>query len=71
MKWKAKNDTCGVIGEGFIKASDFTQDHEDALLERAKLRGIDENVFMLGAGYVPNSSNQLEIVEQPKKSSKR
>lgn len=67
MKWKAKNDTCGVPGRGkneggrYINAADFSQEDEDALIKRAKSRGIDVNVFMLGAGFVPVKGPQLEI----------
>lgn len=61
MKWKAKNDFVGIPGKGYIKAEDFNQDDENLLVNRAKNRGIDVNVFMLGAGFVPVKGPQLEI----------
>jgi hypothetical protein len=61
MKWKAKNDLCGVPGKGYIKAEDFSQEDENALIKRAKSRGIDVNVFMMGAGFVPVGGSQLEL----------
>lgn len=73
MKWKAKNDTCGVPGKGFIKAESFTQEDENALLARAKRRGIDPHSFMLGAGFVPLKvqvemfEEEEEIEEAPKR----
>lgn len=61
MKWKPKDDTCGVPGRGYIKAADYNQQDEDNLLKRAKNRGIDPTQFMLGAGFVPVKGPQLEI----------
>lgn len=61
MKWKAKDDTCGVPGKGYIKAEDFSQEDENALIQRAKRRGLDVTQFMLGAGFVPVKGPQLEI----------
>lgn len=61
MKWKAKDDTCGVPGKGHIKAEDFSQEDENALIQRAKRRGLDVTQFMLGAGFVPVKGPQLEI----------
>lgn len=61
LKWKAKNDTCGVPGKGYIKAEDFSQEDENALIQRAKRRGLDVTQFMLGAGFVPVKGPQLEI----------
>lgn len=64
MKWKPKNDKCGVPGKGFIKADDYSQEDEDALIARAKNRKIDVNMFMINAGFVPNNEvAQLEITE--------
>jgi hypothetical protein len=64
MKWKPKNDTCGVPGKGFIKAESFSQEDEDALIARAKNRKINVNVFMLNAGFEPVAEDgQLEITE--------
>jgi len=64
MKWKPKNDTCGVPGKGFIKSESFSQEDEDALIQRAKNRKINVNVFMLNAGFEPvDDSGQLEITE--------
>ncbi|HNT49351.1 MAG TPA: hypothetical protein PKK67_02095 [Cyclobacteriaceae bacterium] len=60
MKFKPKNDTCGVPGKGFIKAESYSHEDENALIQRAKNRGIDVNMFMIGAGFIP-VSNQLEI----------
>jgi hypothetical protein len=60
LKWKAKNDTCGVPGKGYIKAEDLTQKDIDNLKERAKNRKKDFHTFMLQAGFVP-SEPQLEI----------
>jgi hypothetical protein len=72
MKWKAKNDTCGVPGKGFIKAEDFSQEDEDNITARAKSRGIDENIFFINAGFVRNNNDgQLELVEEPKPKKKR
>lgn len=61
MKWKAKDDLCGVPGKGYIKASDFSQEDENALIARAKRRGVDVNLFMLGAGFIPADGPQLEL----------
>lgn len=61
MKWKAKDDTCGVPGKGYIKAEDFSQEDENALIQRAKRRGLNVTQFMLGAGFVPAKGPQLEI----------
>lgn len=61
MKWKAKDDLCGVPGKGYIKAEDFSQEDENALVQRAKKRGLDVTQFMLGAGFVPAKGPQLEI----------
>lgn len=61
MKWRAKNDFVGVPGKGYIKAEDFNQEDENVLVNRAKNRGIDVNVFMLSAGFVPVKGPQLEI----------
>lgn len=61
MKWKAKDDLCGVPGKGYIKAEDFSQEDENALIQRAKRRGLDVTQFMLGAGFVPVKGPQLEI----------
>lgn len=61
MNWKAKNELCGVPGKGYILASDYSQEDEDALIARAKNRNIDVNIFMLGAGFVPAKGPQLEI----------
>jgi|JI102314A1RNA_FD_contig_101_248924_length_1188_multi_2_in_0_out_0_2 hypothetical protein len=63
MNWKPKNETCGVPGKGFIKAEDYSQKDEDALIARAKNRKIDVNLFMLGAGFIPANGPQLEITE--------
>lgn len=63
MNWKPKNETCGVPGKGFIKAEDYSQKDEDALIARAKNRKIDVNLFMLGAGFLPANGPQLEITE--------
>lgn len=61
MKWKPKNDTVGVPGRGFIKAEDYNQQDENNLQARAKNRGLDFNIFMLGAGFVPVQGPQLEL----------
>ncbi len=61
MKWKSKNDLCGVPGKGFIKAEDFSEADEQALIQRAKNRGIDVNLFMLNAGFIPVQGPQLSI----------
>ena len=71
MKWKSKNDTCGVPGKGYIKAEDLTQEDIDNLEARAKNRGLNFNVFMLNAGFVPNNDGQLELTEEPKPRKKR
>jgi hypothetical protein len=72
MNWKAKNDTCGVPGKGYILASDYSQEDEDALIARAKNRNINLNVFMLNAGFEPVSvAKQLEIVEVREEEPKR
>lgn len=63
MNWKPKNETCGVPGKGFIKAEDYSQKDEDALIARAKNRKVDVNLFMLGAGFLPANGPQLEITE--------
>lgn len=63
MKWKPKNDTCGVPGKGFIKSESFSQEDENALIERALNRKINLNVFMLKAGFEPVEGPQLEISE--------
>lgn len=68
MKYKPKNDTCGVPGKGFINASDYSQEDENNLIARAKRRGIDVHSFMTNAGFLPVSP-QLELVideEEPK-----
>jgi len=51
MKWKPKNDTVGVPNKGFIKAEDFSQEDEDALLARAKRRKVNPVLFMTKAGF--------------------
>jgi hypothetical protein len=71
MKWKAKNDTCGVPGKGFIRGEDFSQEDENNIKARARSRGIDENIFFLQNGFVPVDNGQLEIVEEPKPKKKR
>lgn len=62
LKWKAKNETCGVPGKGYIKAADLTQQDIDNLRARAKRRGVDFSSFMIGAGFVPTNP-QLQIDE--------
>lgn len=61
MKWKPKNDLVGVPGRGFINAVDYNQQDENNLQARAKNRGVDFNIFMLGAGFVPVQGPQLEL----------
>lgn len=51
-KWIPKNETIGVPGEGnepggFIKASDFKEEHLKQLVDRANNRGIDVDDFLL------------------------
>jgi hypothetical protein len=60
LKWKAKNDTCGVPVKGYIKAESLTQEDIDNLKARAKNRKKDFHTFMLQAGFVPVEP-QLEI----------
>lgn len=60
LKWKAKNDTCGVPGKGYIKAEDLSQEDIDNLKERCKHRKVDFHSFMLKAGFLP-AEPQLEI----------
>lgn len=72
MKWKPKNDLCGVPKRGFIKATDFNQEDENNLIERAKNRGIDVNLFMLNAGFVPVQGPQLDMnLEEEEEAPKR
>ncbi len=61
MKWKPKNETCGVPGKGYIKAEDYSQEDENALIQRAANRKININIFMLNAGFEPVDGPQLEI----------
>lgn len=51
-KWIPKNETIGVPGEGnepggFIKSSDFKEDHLKQLVDRANNRKIDVDDFLL------------------------
>ena len=71
MKWKPKNETCGVPGRGYIKADDYNDQDEKNLQERAIARGIDFNVFMLNAGFVPVSPQlEIQVEEKPKRTRK-
>lgn len=65
MKFKPKNDTCGVPERGYIKAKDYNQQDEDNLRARAKSRGKDFTQFMLGCGFVPvNAQLEIDIDEE-------
>lgn len=64
LKWRAKNDLCGVPGKGFIKAEDLSQEDVDNLIKRAKNRKQDVHTFMLRAGFVP-AQPQVEMFEEP------
>lgn len=62
MKWKPKNDTCGVPGKGYIQSQDFSEEDEKNLIARAKNRKVDVHTFMLNAGFVPvNAQLELEV----------
>lgn len=61
MKFKPKNETCGVPDRGFIRATDYNQQDEDKLIARAKNRKVDVTLFMYKAGFEPVKGPQLEI----------
>jgi hypothetical protein len=80
LKWNPKDPDglIGVPGKGYIKASDFSQEDLNNLINRAKNRKIDVASFLLGAGLVP-AKPQLDLVieevdedeEEPKKRVRR
>lgn len=69
LKWKPKNEVglIGVPNKGYIKVSDFNQEHLDALIARAKNRKADVHSFLLGCGLVPVKP-QVEIFDEQLKS---
>lgn len=61
LKWVPKDPegNVGVPGEGYIKASDYTKEHQDALLARAENRGVDEYEFMTKNKFVLSKNPAL------------
>lgn len=60
MNWRPKNDTIGVPGKGFIKASDFSEEDLLALIARAENRNQDVHSFLLKAGLEPVRGEQKQ-----------
>ena len=67
MKYKPKDPDklIGVPSKGYINPSDYTEEDEKALIERAKNRKIDVHEFMLKVGFV-KVDPQVELDLDPK-----